>query len=622
MTDNDILSSAERLRLFEAVTVHSGEGVLVARAALRADAADAGEAPARDLSYPKVVFANETLCQMSGFAAEDLLARQIGFLVGRATDLDAVHEMLATLEATGSAEAHLTLHRRDGTAIRVRLRLLALVGDQGEDLIVGFYRDLTDEVASEHWFRTLIENVTDLIVVVSAEGTLTYISPAAETLLGYVPAEGVGRPLSDFLVLGQHPDLDEVFAEVVSTPGAHPPFGMNVRAADGSVRLLQASVTNRLDDPLVRGLVVACRDTTDQDNAEHLLAEQADLLESVARGSPLDETLERLTTLLERQCPGAVASIGVLGEGESIRHAFAPSLSKDALDALNRSSPYSALGRIIREPQVSPAFSDIERDRAWSQLRGTLSAEGLRGAWLYRLVAPGDGRQLGLLTVFRPTAAPPTAVQAGVCERVVHLAAIAVERWAFEDRLRHQALHDVLTGLPNRVMLIERLTELLAGADGSELDAATLFVDLDMFKVINDSLGHAAGDEVLEQVACRFRAAVRPEDFVARFGGDEFVVLSEQVGGVDGAVRIAERLAATLQAPFSAAGASVVVTASIGIAHADRRVDGCRDVDSQRRRRDVPSQGARARWLCPVRGPRSTSGSPTGSRSNRSCARR
>jgi diguanylate cyclase (GGDEF)-like protein len=142
----------------------------------------------------------------------------------------------------------------------------------------------------------------------------------------------------------------------------------------------------------------------------------------------------------------------------------------------------------------------------------------------------------------------------------------------------------VLTGLPNRVMLIERLTELLARSGRLRVDAATLFVDLDMFKVINDSLGHAAGDEVLEQVACRFRAAVRPEDFVARFGGDEFVVLSEQVGGVDGAVRIAERLASTLQAPFSAAGASVVVTASIGIAHAD---DALMDAETLIRNADV-----------------------------------
>ena len=142
-------------------------------------------------------------------------------------------------------------------------------------------------------------------------------------------------------------------------------------------------------------------------------------------------------------------------------------------------------------------------------------------------------------------------------------------------------------------MLIERISELIERTGRTRLDAAILFVDVDMFKVINDSLGHAAGDEVLDQVACRFRAAVRPEDFVARFGGDEFVVLSEQVGGVDGAVRIAERLAETLHEPFSAAGASVVVSASIGIALAlDAHMDA--DDDAPKRRpRDVPGQRTR-----------------------------
>lgn len=586
MTDGDILSDAERLRLFEKMTLYSGDGVFVARAA-RAPLRTSGDPIASDVSarlLPQIVFANEALCRLLGFEAAELLEQNVGFLIGRAADAPVVHDLLSTLAESGAAEIELTLGRGDGRPIQVLVRLQSVLGDRGEELVVGFYRDFTDRVASEHWFETLIENVTDLIVVVSAEGTLTYISPAAETLVGYRPAEGVGRPLTDFLDLGQHPDLEEVFTEVITVPGAHPAFGMNVRAADGSIRLLQASVTNRLDDPLVRGLVVACRDTTDQDEAEHLLAEQAGLLESVARGAPLDATLERLTLMLERRCPGAVASIGVLDDSGSILHSVAPSLPKEALEALDRSSPHSALGRMIREPHASPAFADIEHDRAWSQLRETLVGARLLGAWLYPLVAPGDGHQLGLLTVFRPTAERPTAVQAGVCERVVHLAALAVERSAFEDRLRHQALHDALTSLPNRTMLLERITELLEGSGRLRLDAAALFVDLDMFKVINDSLGHAAGDEVLEQAAYRFRAAVRPSDFVARFGGDEFVVLSEQVGGVDGAIRIAERLAATLEKPFSAAGASVVVTASIGIA---RAVDAQMDAETLIRNADV-----------------------------------
>jgi diguanylate cyclase (GGDEF)-like protein/PAS domain S-box-containing protein len=139
------------------------------------------------------------------------------------------------------------------------------------------------------------------------------------------------------------------------------------------------------------------------------------------------------------------------------------------------------------------------------------------------------------------------------------------ERLAFEARLAHQANHDPLTGLPNRTLLAQYVADRFCPGDGGGSGGlACLFLDLDNFKVVNDSLGHAAGDELLIEVATRLRATVRPGDLVARFGGDEFVVVCEGVGEAD-AVILAERIGVALSRPVRLGGVDVRPGASVGV---------------------------------------------------------
>ncbi|MDR7087108.1 diguanylate cyclase (GGDEF)-like protein/PAS domain S-box-containing protein [Aeromicrobium panaciterrae] len=140
------------------------------------------------------------------------------------------------------------------------------------------------------------------------------------------------------------------------------------------------------------------------------------------------------------------------------------------------------------------------------------------------------------------------------------------ERKQMEEQLVREALHDSLTGLPNRALLVDRLTQAIAGLPRRGGPLCVIFVDVDRFKVINDSLGHEAGDEVLVELAKRFSSVLRPGDTVARFGGDEFVVLSEELADDGEALTIAERLQNETNRPISVQDSEVMVTVSVGIA--------------------------------------------------------
>jgi diguanylate cyclase (GGDEF)-like protein len=144
-------------------------------------------------------------------------------------------------------------------------------------------------------------------------------------------------------------------------------------------------------------------------------------------------------------------------------------------------------------------------------------------------------------------------------------------------------MHDSLTGLPNRALVLNRLSHLLARTGRSGATSAVLFVDLDRFKLVNDSNGHGAGDELLVQVAERLVGLTRPGDTLGRFGGDEFVVICEGLSGVGDAEAVAHRLLDTFQLPFQVRGQEVFATASIGIAIAqvgDEAGDLLRDADA------------------------------------------
>jgi diguanylate cyclase (GGDEF)-like protein/PAS domain S-box-containing protein len=178
-------------------------------------------------------------------------------------------------------------------------------------------------------------------------------------------------------------------------------------------------------------------------------------------------------------------------------------------------------------------------------------------------------------------------------EASANVLADAFERHAADRALRHRVLHDALTGLPNRLSFVDSVDDALGRASVSGSPVGILFLDLDHFKLINDSLGHHAGDALLRAVAPRLRSHLRPGDIVARFGGDEFGILIDRLADDSEAIAIAERVASAFAQPFSMQGVDHFVNASIGIAVA--RVSDGRPTNAELLIRDADAAMYRAK---------------------------
>ncbi|HUY61102.1 MAG TPA: EAL domain-containing protein [Candidatus Dormibacteraeota bacterium] len=215
---------------------------------------------------------------------------------------------------------------------------------------------------------------------------------------------------------------------------------------------------------------------------------------------------------------------------------------------------HSAVPVVVADLEAEPRFSGA----------AALRERGVR-AGVSAAIRAGE-RAWGVLSAHTTAPREFAVDEVHFLEGVANVLSAAVVRQDAEEETQRQALHDPLTGLPNRILLQDRLTVALGRLLRDPHHLAVIFVDLDRFKVVNDSLGHQGGDEVLTRLAARIRAVLRPSDTLARIGGDEFVLVCEQLGGVDEALGVARRVLDLLLEPMDIEGQEVVVTASLGVA--------------------------------------------------------
>ncbi|WP_167761585.1 EAL domain-containing protein [Blastococcus sp. CT_GayMR19] len=281
----------------------------------------------------------------------------------------------------------------------------------------------------------------------------------------------------------------------------------------------------------------------------------------------LDHLVERIVDVL------AVTAAGVTLISPGMAPHYVAASDADALD-FERLQTQLGQGPCLVAYQTGEAVSvpDMRRDDRFPEFAPAALAAGMGAVFAFPL-RHGDGR-LGALDLYRDTPGVLDPRDMAAAQTLADVAAAYLlnaqarqEALEISDRFRTSALHDALTGLPNRVLLQQRLEHAAQRAHRSHSQAAVLFADLDRFKWVNDTYGHPFGDELLIAVARRLSAVVRPGDTLARVSGDEFVILCEDLAHVSDVVSLARRVDEAFAQPFDLAGTQVAMTVSVGIAY-------------------------------------------------------
>jgi diguanylate cyclase (GGDEF)-like protein len=411
--------------------------------------------------------------------------------------------------------------------------------------------------------RRLLEASPEPVLRTCA-GIVTHANGAATVLFGAPGAAVEGAVRSD-----DRARLRSDLGACSPDGAAVGPTEYRMAGADGVERVVEAFHVGAVEDGEVVAYTFA-RDVTDRRREEQLHRAQAEALQLVARDAPLPDTLDVISRSLEEILGGgARCSILLLEDGVRLRHGAAPSLPvvyTSEIDGAEIGPSVGSCGTAAwrAEPVI---VADIAADPLWADYKHLALPHGLASCWSMPVLG-GQGDVLATFAVYRSVVCVPRPDEWEAVARTAALTAVAISRAEAGAALRHQATHDDLTGLPNRPVLLERIESAVAGLaharDGHAV--AVLFVDLDDFKLINDTYGHGTGDRVLRQIATGLRAAVRDTDTVGRFSGDEFVVVCPSLAGRRGLDALVDRIRASIATPLLDGGTELRVCGSVGVA--------------------------------------------------------
>ena len=496
-------------------------------------------------------------------AAERLWARDRAEMLG--------HEISTALPELGSAfdgaasgvPSTLTFELRDGRRALGAVTVSRIAAD-GDETLVAMVRDVTTDMGWREESRllaTAADETDRAIVITDADRRIVYTNRIFTEMFGYQRAEIIGRPWQE--TLDDRHLSPEILQRLRRRTETSSRFSDELRVRDKSGREIWVNLAvNAVRDGAgkVRNVVATLADITRVKQVQIL---QRDVLEAVANDVPLKAVMRLICERVEAVAPEVRCSVLEVGDDRKLHLLAAPSLPvalNEAVEgfplAIAGSCPTAALRG---EPVIT---TDIENDPLWAAYTEVAVPFGLRACWSSPIKLR-DGRVAGTFAFYFAERRSPSPWHEQLVAICLHLSMLALERHTTQQHIARLAYYDTLTGLPNRAQLRQTLRTRLAGSD-EERRMAFLFLDLDRFKDVNDTLGHAIGDRLLVETAHRIAKLLGPHDLLSRYGGDEFAIVladsdTRHVG------QLANRLIEQLLAPVTVENMMLPVSVSIGI---------------------------------------------------------
>ena len=502
-----------------------------------------------DADGERVVECNRCACDLYGYSRAELIGRATRELAGDPRRNPLVSR--SAIEA-GHSRFETVQRRRDGAEIVVDVH--ATVADfKGRPVVLSINRDVTarrradrELAEAERRFRELLGNVRLLSLVLDAHGTVTYCNHHLLSITGHDRARVIGANWFDlFIPLEDREAMRMSFLGAVQTDQLPLHFRSEILSATGERRIVAWNNTV-LHDPegAITGTASIGEDVTERRRAEEALRNSEERYTLASRGANdglWDWDIRQKVLFYSERWKAMLGFLETeIADGpdewfDRVHPEDLPALQQDLEDHIDG-----------RHPHFSSEFRMAHRDGTWRWMHARGLAVREAGASAHRMV--------GSLTDM-------------------------TDRKLVEHQLIHDALNDGLTGLPNRNLFMDRLGRaLLRSQRAGQGRFAVLVIDLDRFKVINDSMGHAAGDSLLGEIGRRLRGCLETEDTLARMGGDEFGVLLESVDDAERPILIAERIKQRLSRPFQVEDQEIFITASIGIVFNEPQHLGAEDM--------------------------------------------
>ncbi len=523
---------------------------------------------------------NPAFTAITGYSATEIIGRNPRVLKSGRQDDAFYRQMYEALARHGVWHGEIWDRRKNGDNYPCQMTITVVRGEGGEIVnYVGMFSDLTEQKhyqedlqmvrrkleGQEDLNRLMLETLPINAFIKDANGRYLAVNDRAAEFFGFSKEELIGR--SDYEIFPLETaerlrEFDRQARQVGQTFVTE--TRLNHRGAE-CFQLVHKRAVVIQGEHYVMGAAV---DITDRKQAERRLEDERAILSMIARGSDLAAILDSICVRVEHHLHGGVASILVLeDEGIRLRLGAAPGLPpaySNAIDGLEIGPQAGSCGTAAYTRQ-QVITEDVMDDSRWEPWRELAAVHGLRACWSSPILAT-DGATLGTFALYYQSPRYPSTFELDLIEHVTALAAIALERAKSTEQLHRMATIDMLTNIANRRHFLSLGQHEVARATRSRQPLALCMIDIDGFKTINDTYGHAAGDEVLKRLAAIMAQSIRNVDVCGRLGGEEFAFLLPEAT-LDAARQVAGRFREDVAGTLFPIGnnAEIGITVSVGV---------------------------------------------------------